>query len=452
MYIYIDCTDLIQTDLNTGIQRVARNIINNRLLAEQKHGIIYQPVCYYKKYGFIKVQGCQKNDLRNSVGYLHNIRFYLNEYWRFKRLSKSIFPFSEFDNWIEHHWQIKKNWLLPLLLVLFVSPLALVAFVYTELIPPRNPWKPKKDDILIIPGSSWVDSNSDILSGIYAVKTVFGRVATIFYDLIPISHPQYVFESTVKEFTSNFPLIVASTDIFIAISMTTENILKEYLQKNTVADKPSTSHFLLGADLDPIKHTSEVRKTLQSHFKKNKPYLCVGTIEPRKNHTLLMDVFDKIWDSDQDIHLCIIGRYGWKSEKLEERIKTHPLFGKKLTWFTDLNDAELSYCYKNAKALIFPSIIEGFGLPLIEALHYGCPVMASDIPVFREIGGNRCSYFTIDTPDSLIAEINYFEKCGKPSCEQPTDEFEWVSWEESALEFYRIVTEHFNTNENSTAN
>lgn len=447
--IYIDCTDIIQTELNTGIQRVARNIINNRFSAQQKLGITCQPVYYDKQYGFIKVPGCHKNDLKNSIGYLHSVHSCVSQFWRFKRLTKAIFPFPQFQNWLDRHWQGMARWLLMWPLFLAVSPVVVAALIYAMIITPRNCWKPTKNDILTIPGSSWWDSNLHLKAGIHEVKANAGRVAIILYDLIPISHPQYCTEDNANNFTANFPFIVTNTDLFVAISQTTENALKQYLIENTSLRKPATSHFFLGADLDLIKQTFRVRKSLQAQFAANKPYLCVGTIEPRKNHALLLDAFDEIWKNNHDLHLCLIGHYGWKSEKLVERIKNHPLFGDNLTWFSYLDDTELSYCYNNAKALIFPSIIEGFGLPLIEALHYGCPVMASDIPVFREIGADRCAYFPLDTPDGLVSQINELETSGELPSVQQSDDFKWINWEESALEFYKIIAEHFEIHENS---
>ncbi len=279
--------------------------------------------------------------------------------------------------------------------------------------------------------------------GITEIYNVKGHVAALLHDLIPITHPWYCSENYTCNFTHYLPFLVANTDLFIPNSQTTDNELKQYLHKNSPSRKPAISHFYLGTDLDLIKQTLPVRKNFQTMIATNKPYLCVGTIEPRKNHALLLDAFDRIWEKNHEIYLCIIGCYGWKSEKLIERIINHPLFGDNLTWFNDINDSELAYCYNNAKSLIFPSIIEGFGLPLVEALHYDCPVMASDIPVFREIGTDKCAYFSPDNPDDLVSLIEEFEIYGKlPGVEEKT-EFKWPNWEESALEFYTIIAEHF---------
>jgi O-antigen biosynthesis alpha-1,2-rhamnosyltransferase len=115
----------------------------------------------------------------------------------------------------------------------------------------------------------------------------------------------------------------------------------------------------------------------------------------------MLDVFDRLWADDIGARLLLFGRLGWRSDELARRMRAHPQFGRRLFWFESGSDSELDYAYRHASALIFASRCEGFGLPLVEAMHYGMPVIASDIPVFREIGGDYPSYFDLDVPGSL---------------------------------------------------
>ncbi|SDW80837.1 Glycosyltransferase involved in cell wall bisynthesis [Alicyclobacillus hesperidum] len=116
-------------------------------------------------------------------------------------------------------------------------------------------------------------------------------------------------------------------------------------------------------------------------------FLIVGTLEPRKNVQLAIRAFSEIAGLT-DINMIIVGRRGWGEnmqigDELKERIK--------VTGF--VADSELASYYRNALALIFPSMYEGAGLPLIEALALGTPVIASDIPPFREIANDGCIFF-----------------------------------------------------------
>ncbi len=154
-----------------------------------------------------------------------------------------------------------------------------------------------------------------------------------------------------------------------------------------------------------------------------RPYLTVGTIEPRKNHVLLVDAFERIWQRHSDARLLIVGRVGWLCESLVQRIRRHPQYQRSLFMFNDLSDSELEFCYQHAKAFLFPSHAEGFGLPVVEALQHGLPVLASDIPIHREVGQDFCTYFNRETPDELVRLISDIEQTGQfPAVRRP-DQF-----------------------------
>jgi alpha-1,2-rhamnosyltransferase len=98
-------------------------------------------------------------------------------------------------------------------------------------------------------------------------------------------------------------------------------------------------------------------------------------------------------------------------------------------WLEDIEDTELAELYEMSKYLIFPSIDEGFGLPLVEAAQHKLPAIASDIPVFREIAGDGARYFEAANPDELAREII-------SACEQPKmiTNIERISWAASINE------------------
>ncbi len=92
----------------------------------------------------------------------------------------------------------------------------------------------------------------------------------------------------------------------------------------------------------------------------------MAAFDPRKNHRYLLDAFDLLWqripDPSARPKLCLVGRVGGRCHEIIERIKHHPLLNRNLFAFHDLNDAELQYCYQQCRGVIFPSIVEGFGL------------------------------------------------------------------------------------------
>ena len=127
----------------------------------------------------------------------------------------------------------------------------------------------------------------------------------------------------------------------------------------------------------------------------------VGTIEPRKNHSLVIDALENGL-AEKGISVIFAGRIGWNVEKLEKRIKSHPLLKKNLFFIEKPNDATVDMLYKNAFAVAFPTFNEGFGLPVIEAFQRGTPVIASDIGVLHEVAGDMAEYFDPTDKDDFI--------------------------------------------------
>jgi alpha-1,2-rhamnosyltransferase len=135
----------------------------------------------------------------------------------------------------------------------------------------------------------------------------------------------------------------------------------------------------------------------------------------------------------------VIGVIGWNCSSIIKRLHNHEQLGKKLFVFHDINDIELLFIYKQAKALITASIMEGFGLPIIESLSRRCPVLASDIPVYREVGGDFCSYFDLEDSSSLADIIIKWEKTGQEPPHRNLNEFKWPTWKESTEELLKKI-------------
>jgi glycosyltransferase involved in cell wall biosynthesis len=127
----------------------------------------------------------------------------------------------------------------------------------------------------------------------------------------------------------------------------------------------------------------------------DRPYiLSVATLEPRKNLGLLLQAYAR--SAIRRTHdLRLIGRLGWGVQPPADVIL-----------MTSIDDRTLSALYRGADALISPSVYEGFGLPLIEAMSVGLPVLCSDIPVYREVTGGLAEYFSPTTPDELVDLLN----------------------------------------------
>ena len=102
--------------------------------------------------------------------------------------------------------------------------------------------------------------------------------------------------------------------------------------------------------------------------------------------------------------------------------------------FNDLSDTSLEHAYSHASALVFPSWVEGFGLPLVEAMQRGLPAMGSDIPIFREIGGEFMAYFDLAEPQSLADLVTGFERSGKFPAARSVADWQWIGWREASAQ------------------
>ncbi|MGN0667100.1 MAG: glycosyltransferase family 4 protein [Huintestinicola sp.] len=231
------------------------------------------------------------------------------------------------------------------------------------------------------------------------------RIITFIHDIIPITHPHLAQESTVYNFMMYTSAFLTYSDMLI----TTTAAVGDEVDK--LCDRLGRKRIPrcvvpLGADfMEGSEGQEDVDPQVVSKVEKMGKYmLMVGTVEPRKNHKLAIDALEEKL-ADKGISLVIAGKFGWNVEELRNRIETHRLNGKKLFFFERPNDDTIRYLYKNAFIVAFPTFNEGFGLPVIESLQLGTPVLASDIGVLREISGDYIDYFELNNKDDFAEQV-----------------------------------------------
>jgi len=230
------------------------------------------------------------------------------------------------------------------------------------------------------------------------------------YDLLPLHHPEWFPARTVRNFDRWLGVLARQADRCICISRAVAAMLAPALGMRVHGIMPEIVCIPMGADLAASHPSSglpsniaEVRDWLRRH----RVLLCVGTIEPRKGHEPVLAALEHLWQSRpaSDIALLLVGRPGWKTAILQKRLRLHPEQGRRLLWLDQASDELLGELYGSASGLIAASRGEGFGLPLIEALAHGAPVLARDLDVFRETGGPLFEYFDDDAPQMLGERI-----------------------------------------------
>jgi len=438
--LFIECTYTHLSELNTGIQRVVRKLVAHLPKVADDYGFTIHPVILSND-RFIEIEALNSvefNQTRNKKQLL--LRTLRHTYQVSRKGIATLLPHPKVKRFLfAHRNEFGLNYLLDQTIIrsiLKAKSLIKASEVIQE--EGRPPVNASKGDILLLLDSSW---HMDIWQAVAEMRTQGVQPLTIAYDLIPILHPQFLNESLVCVFKNWFQQAAHHCDGFIAISKTVQGEIKQQLAKipEINPSEKFTTHFSLGADffntgITPNRVRTQLKNIFERTSKKHTNiYLSVGTIEPRKNHHYLLDAFDRLWDQGLQIQLCLVGKYGWQYSNILSRIKSHKFYAKYLFLWNDLNDSELAYCYQHSSTLLFASYAEGFGLPIIEGLHYGLQVLASDIPVHREVGGTGVDYFRLDNPEELAQKIEQIETTGQPVKQKaPYKACQLLTWEQSA--------------------
>ncbi|MFT4185181.1 MAG: glycosyltransferase family 1 protein [Rhizobium sp.] len=263
------------------------------------------------------------------------------------------------------------------------------------------------------------------------------KVITSLYDTIPLKFPAFCAPFMPSVFSAWFQAALSYSTAFVCISRAVADELIGFLDAIQFPREMKIGYWHLGADFvgqGPSSRTAPARRDERPSF------LTVGTLEPRKGHAVVLDAFDMLWSAGLDIKLTIVGRPGWGVANLIRRIENHPEYGKRLFWFNGISDEKLQKAYADSDALIASSFAEGFGLPIVEAGHFGKSVIASDIPVFREVTAYcpHCDFFTVGSPASLAETVRTFirSRGDQSAAVAPQDS---ISWQSSAQELQNVV-------------
>ncbi|WP_243050032.1 glycosyltransferase family 1 protein [Dyella sp. RRB7] len=259
-------------------------------------------------------------------------------------------------------------------------------------------------------------------------------------DLLPVSMPEAFHPYARDLFSGWLRRVCALADHLHCISRATAAELATWLRHADLPYQfgrmPSIDSFPLGVELTRRDTTpSALPPELAQAATARPTLLMVGTLEPRKGHTQALDAIEQLWAQGQDLNLVIVGHYGWLVESLVRRLENHQQRGHRLFWLDQADDGMLASIYAVTTALLAPSFGEGYGLPLVEAAHRRLPVIARDLPVFREVMDEYPSYFTASAPSELADAIAEW-LAHRPLPGQPRH---WPSWQESAAALAHAV-------------
>ncbi|MFJ2429113.1 glycosyltransferase family 4 protein [Pseudomonas sp. NPDC087804] len=442
--LLVECTYVFEhPTANSGIQRVVRNVIQQLPAADETVECI--PVVMIDG-GLYEVKSLAplKSPKLDLVSLRVKLEQWANTFWLRHRALERRRPFSQ------SHFARRVLYVGCRLsaFACFSLPMRVLERVLKgKTIPERCvPLAHRAGDQLVLLDSSW---HANFFPLAEQLKRDGVGIISVIYDLIPLTHPQFCDAGLVKVFNDWFDWIARTADGYVAISTTIRDQVREEMLRRIGAQQVEQrwfDYFHLGSELDLSDAGAEVDRALLQMFKTAEPvFLMVSTIEPRKNHAYLLDAFERAWATGSTARLCIVGKIGWKCDALVERIRKHPELNRRLFMYNSLSDRSLEHAYSHATALVFPSYVEGFGLPLVEAMQRGLPAMASDIPVFREIGGDYMAYFDLDDPQSLTDLVTGMEHSGKFPAALSLEQWRWLSWREASAQLVQRIERNLNT-------
>jgi glycosyltransferase involved in cell wall biosynthesis len=227
------------------------------------------------------------------------------------------------------------------------------------------------------------------------------RPIYLVHDLIPITHPQFCRPGEAAHHRERMRTVLTTASGVIGNSRATLDELASFAERESLSMAPSLAAWL---GTDGSQHLRPSTEPARPTF------VTLGTIEGRKNHLLLLDVWSHLveqWGSKAP-QLLIVGQRGWEAERVFETLDGNERLRGHVIELNECSDEELSEHLASARALLFPSLAEGYGLPLIEALGAGIPAIASDLPVFREICSDIPTYLNpLDTSAWEAAILDY---------------------------------------------
>ena len=293
-----------------------------------------------------------------------------------------------------------------------------------------------QNDVLIILGKPW--DNMFIIKELRKQKleTNFTLVHLI-YDMIPVFLPHVFGKPVPKNYTEYMFEAMSISDHLVAISESTKKDIKRFCDEENLPYKPTTV-IKLGDSFSGL----ETDKKRLSELSPKDFLLCVGTLEIRKNHILLYTAYKEgLSRGVQMPKLVIVGGKGWYTNDVLYEFENDPEMKNRVFIKNNVSDRELAWLYKNCKFTVYPSVYEGWGLPITESLAYGKMCLASGSSSMKEIAGDLIEYFSpYDSAGFLELIIKYLDEdiLSKKETEIKKH-YKSTNWDKTFQDFVKVI-------------
>lgn len=288
-------------------------------------------------------------------------------------------------------------------------------------------------DCVLVMGSIWLGHFIDDLE--VAKRERNFKLVHFAFDMIPSKYPGFVVPWLPKVFTKYHKKAFGISDGILSISESTASDVRDFMKTNKIASTPPIEVVRIGESIDDYQE-KRVANLKPGYI------LSVSTIEARKNHTALFYVVKEAHRRGIKLpKIVIVGRKGWHTGDLLYMIERDPVAKNAIKIINGVDDARLTWLYKNALFTIFPSFYEGWGMPIAESLAYGKVCIASNTASMPEIARGLIDYFSpYDTGEVLELILKYLDDDSLKKKEtQIKNEYSPTSWEAMFSDVNRFI-------------
>lgn len=448
--VYFDISDIVafarKSSRVSGMQRVQSRLVG--LLAEQLGGDKVRCVFSRSKYGamrecsgaglFLEIDFCPGRLLatlgvrKPSAPYEHEVRAYLA-----RRRGGLVHRLAA---------RCELAWTAA------VNPTGLQRLGLTP--PDTHPVRPVEvrrigrvsaGETLVLLGSTWAHPSVQWLAR--RTRAARGTCVALIHDVLPVTHPHFFTDGHVRRFQRFLAGSPEYIDRFLCTSEYSKRNLTEILSRGGRSIPPidvvPLAHEFCGY---PRNDRSAHATASTSAVVANKPFvLCVGTIEVRKNGANLLRAWMKVLDAlgEKAPSLVFAGRRGWKLTEFDDVLASDARLRTAVGFVDGASDADLAFLYQNCLFTVFPSLAEGWGLPVGEALWFGRVCIASSASSIPEVGGGICDYVDpLDVPAIARAVVRCIQdrECVKEK-ERLVTSAPLRTWEDVAADIRGLVTD-----------
>lgn len=293
-------------------------------------------------------------------------------------------------------------------------------FLWTQIFLPLNLYKNKNIDIFFSPAHY-----SPRFSPVKTVVTI--------HDLSFLYFPKDFLLKDLYQLKFWTKYSIKKANKIIAVSKTTK---KDIIRNYQISEKKVEVIY------NGFEKTSTIKTKKFALKIQNKPYiLYVGTIQPRKNIDVLIEAFSKFKLLYPNYQLIIAGKKGWLYKDIFQKVINFGL--EDSVFFTDyVSENQLIFLYKNAFCLVMPSLYEGFGIPILEAMNFDCPVISSYSSSLPEIAGDAAIYFDPKNPFDLVEKLKLLKedlKLKKDLIKKGKNRIKEFSWKKTAEQTLNLI-------------